>query len=73
MTRTNSWRALAALIVVPLMLALIAGTQAQGQGAPKKLKFGIGTLVMNLTYPWATMPVALGWWRQSGGRSSSAR
>src|SRR6266849_2791680 len=43
-----------------------AGSPAGAQTALKKLKFGLGTPVMNLTYPWASMPVALGYWSQAG-------
>jgi NitT/TauT family transport system substrate-binding protein len=43
-----------------------SGSHVVAQPTLKKLKFGIGTLVMNLTYPWATMPAALGYWRQVG-------
>jgi NitT/TauT family transport system substrate-binding protein len=32
----------------------------------KKVKIGIGTQVINLTYPWLTIPKALGWWRDQG-------
>ena len=53
----------AALLVFSLASA---GSLAKAQTALKKLKFGLGTPVMNLTYPWASMPVALGYWSQAG-------
>ena len=51
-----------------VVLFLAAGIARHGVSQPalKKVKFGVGTLVMNLTYPWASMPVALGYWRQAG-------
>ena len=39
---------------------------AIAQGALKKVRIALGTTVMNLTYPWLTIPVALGWWRDEG-------
>jgi NitT/TauT family transport system substrate-binding protein len=32
----------------------------------KNVKIGIGTPVINVTYPWLNMPEALGWWREAG-------
>jgi len=61
-------RTTAALLVVALLVVALASPvrHALGQPVLKKLKFGIGSLVVNLTYPWAMMPVALGYWRQAG-------
>jgi NitT/TauT family transport system substrate-binding protein len=39
---------------------------ALAQGALKKVRIAVGTSVLNLTYPWLTLPVALGWWRDAG-------
>jgi len=39
---------------------------ALAQGALKKVRIAVGTSVLNLTYPWLTLPVALGWWRDEG-------
>jgi len=46
-------------------LAALA-TPALAQGALKKVRIAVGTSVLNLTYPWLTIPVALGWWRDEG-------
>jgi NitT/TauT family transport system substrate-binding protein len=39
---------------------------AIAQSALKKVRIAVGTSVLNLTYPWLTIPVALGWWRDEG-------
>ena len=32
----------------------------------KKVKIALGTAVMNLTYPWLTLPQSLGYWKEEG-------
>jgi NitT/TauT family transport system substrate-binding protein len=32
----------------------------------RKVRIGVGTRVMSLSYPWLTMPAALGYWKQEG-------
>lgn len=55
------------LAILGTALAFAVASQGHGQTPPlKKVKFGVGTLVMNLTYPWASMPLALGYWRRAG-------
>jgi NitT/TauT family transport system substrate-binding protein len=55
------------LVGAALVVGLASvGSPVGAQTALKKLKFGLGTPVMNLTYPWASMPVALGYWSQAG-------
>src|SRR5471030_2399631 len=45
---------------------LLAPSLASAQQPLKKVQLGIGTLVLNLTYPWALMPPILGYWREEG-------
>jgi NitT/TauT family transport system substrate-binding protein len=52
------------LLLLSALLALAAPSLAQAQ--LKKVTFGVGTLVLNLTYPWAMMPPVLGYWREEG-------
>jgi len=46
-----------------VLVAAVSNAEAEDL---KKVKIGIGTQVINLTYPWLTMPEALGWWREEG-------
>jgi NitT/TauT family transport system substrate-binding protein len=39
---------------------------ADGQAAPKKVTIAVATTVMNIAYPWLTMPQVLGYWREEG-------
>ncbi len=56
--------AITAFFAASIFLAI---TAAQASAADlKKVRIGIGTQVINLTYPWLTMPEALGWWREEG-------
>jgi NitT/TauT family transport system substrate-binding protein len=50
--------------VLSLALALAAPGVADAQ--LKKVTFGVGTLSLNVTYPWAMMPPVLGYWREEG-------
>jgi NitT/TauT family transport system substrate-binding protein len=53
-----------AVLATGAALALTPGrTRAQGL---KKVKIAVGTNVLNLTYPWLTLPITLGWWRDAG-------
>jgi NitT/TauT family transport system substrate-binding protein len=49
-----------------LCLSAAWAKPAPAQGALKKVRIAVGTSVLNLTYPWLTIPVALGWWRDEG-------
>ena len=51
--------------LVAAAILATAASQADA-GELKKVKIGIGTQVVNLTYPWLTIPQALGWWRDEG-------
>jgi NitT/TauT family transport system substrate-binding protein len=48
-----------------VLLAVTAALPASAQDL-KDVKIGIGTPVINVTYPWLNMPEALGWWRDEG-------
>lgn len=47
-------------------LALGTPAAAQAPKAPKKVTIAVGTQVLNITYPWLLMPVALEWWKKEG-------
>ncbi|WP_158814142.1 ABC transporter substrate-binding protein [Methylocapsa sp. S129] len=47
------------------LIGALAASQALA-AAPRKVTIGVGTAVLNLTYPWLMMPVALDWWKQQG-------
>lgn len=54
---------------VPLVAAmLLLAVQAFAQSAKplKPVKIALGTQVVNVTYPWLTLPIALGYWRDEG-------
>jgi NitT/TauT family transport system substrate-binding protein len=53
-----------ALAVCAAMLA--AGPHANAEAAPKKVTIAVATTVLNIAYPWLTMPQVLGYWRQEG-------
>ncbi|MDJ0388766.1 ABC transporter substrate-binding protein [Roseomonas sp. E05] len=64
-TRAPRRAALAALCAAGLLAAL--PTQAQTPDKPlRKVRIAVATQVLNLTYPWLMMPVALDWWKQEG-------
>jgi len=47
------------------LLAASLPTRPRAQ-ALKKVRIAVGTNVLNLTYPWLTLPLTLGWWRDAG-------
>jgi len=48
-------------------LGLIAPSAAQTADAPlKPVTIALGTQVVNVTYPWLTLPIALGYWKAEG-------
>jgi len=55
---------IAFVLALALTLALAAPGFADAQ--LKKVTFGVGTLSLNVTYPWAMMPPVLGYWREEG-------
>jgi NitT/TauT family transport system substrate-binding protein len=54
----------AALVACSALIA--AAPQANAQAAPKKITIAVATTVLNVAYPWLTMPQVLGYWRQEG-------
>jgi NitT/TauT family transport system substrate-binding protein len=61
-TLTAAWRAVGLAV---LMSSILAGSAA-AQTPPKHVRIAIGTRVINITYPWLTMPGVLGYWKQEG-------
>jgi NitT/TauT family transport system substrate-binding protein len=56
--RSLAWLAIA-------LTALVGISPAEAQ-APKKVKIAMGARVINIAYPWLTMPQPLGFWKQEG-------
>ena len=54
---------LAALLAV---LLLAAGPSAAQPKALKKVRIAVGTTNLNVGYPWLTLPLSLGYWRDEG-------
>jgi len=49
-----------------LVTTLASLTAAEAQTPPKKVRIAMGTRVINVAYPWLTMPQPLGYWNQEG-------
>jgi NitT/TauT family transport system substrate-binding protein len=46
---------------------LLSAAAAQAQAKPlKPVTIALGTQVVNVTYPWLTLPIALGYWKEDG-------
>lgn len=60
----HQWLAgLAALLI----FATAVPQHAQAQSKPlKPVTIAVGTQVLNVTYPWLTLPIALGYWKDEG-------
>jgi NitT/TauT family transport system substrate-binding protein len=57
----------AAVTAVAMGAALLASTPAAAQARPlKKVTIALGSLVLNVTYPWLMLPQALGYWKEEG-------
>lgn len=62
-TRSSLNRLAAALAFA----GLAAAAQAQAPAKPlKPVTIALGTQVVNVSYPWLTLPIALGYWRDEG-------
>lgn len=48
------------------LLALSAQAQQLGTKPLKPVTIALGTQVVNVTYPWLTLPIALGYWKEEG-------
>ena len=61
-----------AVAVAAIMLAFVASQghlvgEARAQTKPlKKVKIAVGTTVINVGYPWLTLPLALDYWKAEG-------
>jgi NitT/TauT family transport system substrate-binding protein len=54
------------LLVLLVAAASLAGPASAQQRPLKQVKIALGTQVVNVTYPWLTLPIALGYWRDEG-------
>lgn len=60
-------RRTALLAVALAALATVTSGHTQQTNAPlKKVTIAVGSQVVNVTYPWLMMPIALGFWKQEG-------
>jgi NitT/TauT family transport system substrate-binding protein len=49
------------------LLALATAARAQAPAKPlKPVTIAVGTQVLNVSYPWLTLPIALGYWKDEG-------
>ena len=48
------------------LLALDAAAQTAPAKPAKPVTIALGTQVVNVTYPWLTLPIALGYWKEEG-------
>jgi NitT/TauT family transport system substrate-binding protein len=63
----RSFTRLAAATAASLGAGLAMSPLARAQGKPlKKVRIAIGTPVLNVSYPWLTMPLALNYWKDEG-------
>jgi NitT/TauT family transport system substrate-binding protein len=53
-------------LVLCALLLLAMQTFAQAAKPLKEVKIALGTQVVNVSYPWLTLPIALGYWRDEG-------
>ncbi len=54
-------------VMAAALLAVAAtGAHAQASKPLKPVKIALGTQVVNVTYPWLTLPIALGYWKDEG-------
>jgi NitT/TauT family transport system substrate-binding protein len=60
-------RRIAGVFALALPVFHMAGANAQPAAKPlKPVQIALGTQVVNVTYPWLTLPIALGWWKDDG-------
>ena len=58
---------LALLALQAMLFAFATGVHAQAPAKPlKPVTIAVGTQVLNVSYPWLTLPIALGYWRDEG-------
>lgn len=54
------------LILLGALLGFMVQARAQAAKPLTPVSIALGTQVVNLTYPWLTLPIALGYWREEG-------
>ncbi len=54
------------VLAAALLAAAACGVHAQSGKPLKPVKIALGTQVVNVTYPWLTLPIALGYWKEEG-------
>jgi NitT/TauT family transport system substrate-binding protein len=59
-------RLICTLVAALVFTASTAFAQAPGAKPLKKVKIAVGTTVLNVGYPWLTLPLALDYWKQDG-------
>jgi NitT/TauT family transport system substrate-binding protein len=60
-------RTIAVLSTATLAAAfLLAGEASAQSNALKKVRIAVGTTNLNVGYPWLTLPLSLGYWREEG-------
>jgi NitT/TauT family transport system substrate-binding protein len=62
----QKWLCAVLIGAVVVLGAGTGGASAAGEKPLQKVKIAVGTPVMNLTYPWVEMPIALNYWRDEG-------
>ena len=59
---------LASAGLASLAACLLAPSAASAQSSKplRPVTIALGTQVVNVTYPWLTLPIALGYWKEEG-------
>src|SRR5689334_18518436 len=60
------WMKRAAVPALMAAVCALAPLVAEGQSAPRKVVIAAGTQVLNSSYPYLMMPLALGYWKDEG-------
>jgi NitT/TauT family transport system substrate-binding protein len=53
-------------LAVSTLASVALPAHAQDARPLRKVTIAVGTQVLNVTYPWLTLPIALGYWREDG-------
>lgn len=64
--RTGALLVTRRVMAAALLSAAACGAHAQATKPLKPVKIALGTQVINVTYPWLTLPIALGYWKDEG-------
>lgn len=66
-SRVHDHMAACAAATLAALALLLSCPAAQAQAKPlKPVTIALGTQVVNVTYPWLTLPIALGYWKDEG-------